>query len=175
MPQRYTDRVTDRAELLVRLCLIATIALTAGCDRDNHPGQIGKPAPEFALNDGLQTVDLAKLRGKVVVLSFWASWCAPCIEEMPSLELMQKQLPQIQVLAVASDEDFTEYQTYITTRHVHLLTVFDQKQTSNDLYGSFRFPETYVIDKTGVVRRKLVGPQDFTSPDMVEYLRKLAA
>jgi hypothetical protein len=94
---------------------------------------------------------------------------------MPSLELMQKQLPQVQVLAVASDEDFTEYQTYLTTHHVSLLTVFDQKQASNELYGSFRFPETYIIDKNGVVRRKLVGPQDFTSPDMVEYLKKLAA
>ncbi len=159
----------------MRLCVVAIIALTVGCDRDNHPGQIGKPAPEFALSDGMQSVDLAKFRGKVVVLSFWASWCAPCIEEMPSLELMQKELPQIQVLAVASDEDFTEYQSYITTRHVNLLTVFDQKQTSNALYGSFRFPETYIIDKTGVVRRKLVGPQDFTSPDLVEYLKKLAA
>ncbi len=175
MQKRYTNRATHRARLLMRLFVVAIIALTAGCDRDNHPGQIGKPAPEFALNDGLQSVDLAKFRGKVVVLSFWASWCAPCIEEMPSLELMQKELPQIQVLAVASDEDFTEYQTYIATRHVDLLTVFDQKQTSNELYGSFRFPETYIIDKNGVVRRKLVGPQDFTSPDMVEYLKKLAA
>jgi thiol-disulfide isomerase/thioredoxin len=151
------------------------IALTSACDRDNRPEQIGKPAPEFALNDGQRSVDLAKFRGRVVVLSFWASWCAPCIEEMPSLELMQRELPQVQVLAVASDEDFSEYQNYIATRHISLLTVFDQAQTSNALYGSFRFPETYIIDKNGVVRRKLIGPQNFTSPDIVDYLKKLAA
>jgi hypothetical protein len=58
---------------------------------------------------------------------------------------------------------------------VSLLTVFDGNQSSNALYGSFRYPESYVIDKNGVVRRKLIGPQDWTSPEIVEYLRKLAS
>jgi cytochrome c biogenesis protein CcmG/thiol:disulfide interchange protein DsbE len=58
---------------------------------------------------------------------------------------------------------------------VKLLTVFDKNQTSNALYGSFRFPETYIIDKKGFIRQKLVGPQDFTSPDMIKFLKKLAA
>jgi len=157
------------------LCAVAMIGLTAGCDRDNRPDQIGKPAPEFALNDGQRSVDLAKFRGRVVVLNFWASWCAPCIEEMPSLELMQRELPQVQVLGVDSDEEFSTYQSFIAARHVSVLTVFDQAQTSNALYGSFRYPETYIIDKKGVVRRKLIGPQDFTSADIIDYLKKLAA
>jgi cytochrome c biogenesis protein CcmG, thiol:disulfide interchange protein DsbE len=164
-----------RSRRALLLCAVAIIGLTSGCDRDNHPDQIGQPAPEFAISDGQQSVDLAKFRGRVVVLNFWASWCAPCIEEMPSLELMQRELPQVQVLAVDSDEEFSTYQSYIATRHVSLLTVFDQAQTSNALYGSFRFPETYIIDKKGVVRRKLIGPQDFTSPDIVDYVKKLAA
>jgi cytochrome c biogenesis protein CcmG/thiol:disulfide interchange protein DsbE len=129
----------------------------------------------FAVSDGLQSVDLAKLRGRVVVLNFWASWCAPCIEEMPSLEALQQQMPQVQVVLVASDETFTEYQTYLQRRPLKLLTVFDEKQASNALYGSFRYPETYIIDKQGVVRRKLIGPQDFSSPEIVNQLKKLAA
>jgi cytochrome c biogenesis protein CcmG/thiol:disulfide interchange protein DsbE len=166
---RYTNRWSGRSGLLIRLTAIAMVGLSSGCDRDSRPEQIGKLAPEFALNDGQQ------FRGRVVVLSFWASWCAPCIEEMPSLELMQKELPQVQVLAIASDEEFSEYQSYISAHHVALLTVFDQAQTSNALYGSFRYPETYIIDKKGVVRRKLIGPQDFTSPEMTAYLKKLSA
>jgi len=55
------------------------------------------------------------------------------------------------------------------------MTVFDQKQASNALYGSFRFPETYIIDKRGIVRRKLIGAQQFTNPDFVDYLKKLAS
>jgi thiol-disulfide isomerase/thioredoxin len=152
------------------LCLIAT-----GCDRDSRPHQLGRPAPLFSLNDGQHAVDLAKFRGKVVVLNFWASWCAPCIEEMPALVALQHELPQIQVVAVASDEDFAQYQTYIAQRHIDLTTVFDQSQKSNALYGSFRFPETYIIDKQGVIRRKLIGAQDFTSPDFIAYLKKLAS
>jgi cytochrome c biogenesis protein CcmG/thiol:disulfide interchange protein DsbE len=160
-----------RSGLLAILCC----ALVSGCDRDAHPRQIGREAPVFVVSDGQHSVNLANLRGKVVVLNFWASWCAPCIEEMPSLEALQHELPQIQVVAVDSDEEFTQYQNYIAQHHIDLMTVFDQKQASNALYGSFRFPETYVIDKQGVVRRKLIGAQEFTSPEFVSYLKKLAS
>jgi thiol-disulfide isomerase/thioredoxin len=146
----------------------------AGCDRGDHPGQIGKAAPEFAVHDEQRAVDLAKLRGHVVVLNFWASWCPPCLEELPSLEAMQHELPQVQVLAVSTDEDRAAYQEFLKQHHVDLLTVQDAAQTSNALYGTFRYPETYIIDKQGVVRRKLIGPQDFSSAEMVEYLKKLA-
>lgn len=164
-------RRTMRSALLV----ILSCALIAGCDRDARPRQIGNSAPVFTVSDGQHSVDLAQLRGKVVVLNFWASWCAPCIEEMPSLEALQHELPQIQIVAVASDEDFSQYQNYIVQHHVDLMTVFDQKQASNALYGSFRFPETYIIDKRGIVRRKLIGAQEFTSPEFVAYLTKLAS
>ncbi len=163
-----------RVRLLFVLAFATSCALS-GCDRGDHPGQVGRPAPLFAVSDGQRSVDLGKLRGRVVVLNFWATWCAPCIEELPSLEQMQQQLPQVQVVAVASDEPFDNYQAFLARRPVSLLTVFDATQSSNALYGSFRYPETYVIDKSGVVRRKLIGPQDWTSPEIVEYLRKLAA
>jgi cytochrome c biogenesis protein CcmG/thiol:disulfide interchange protein DsbE len=168
-------RAGSKAGWRMRWGMLAVAALGVGCDRGTHPGQIGKAAPVFAVSDGLQSVDLAKLRGRVVVLNFWASWCAPCIEEMPSLEALQQQMPQVQVVLVASDETFTEYQTYLQRRPLKLLTVFDEKQASNALYGSFRYPETYIIDKQGVVRRKLIGPQDFSSPEIVNQLKKLAA
>ncbi len=164
-----------RQTLRSGLLAILGCALVTGCDRDARPRQIGNPAPVFALNDGQHSVDLAKLRGKVVILNFWASWCAPCIEEMPSLMALQHQLPQIQIVAVDSGEDFSQYQNYIVQHHIDLMTVFDQNQTSNALYGSFRFPETYIIDKRGIVRRKMIGAQEFTSPDFINYLKKLAS
>jgi hypothetical protein len=86
-----------------------------------------------------------------------------------------EKLPQVQVVAVASMEDFSEYETYLSRRPVSLLSVYDGQQRSNALYGSFRFPETYIIDKQGLVRRKLVGAQEFSSPEMLEYLQKLAS
>ena len=155
------------------LLILLTCTLATGCDRGTLSDQIGRKAPIFSINDGQHAVDLQSLQGKVVILNFWASWCAPCVEEMPSLQAFQQQMPQVQVVAVASDEDFAKYQRYVAQQHLSLLTVFDQNQTSNKLYGSFRFPETYVIDKRGIIRRKFIGPQDFTSPSFLKYIQKL--
>jgi cytochrome c biogenesis protein CcmG/thiol:disulfide interchange protein DsbE len=149
--------------------------LVAGCDRGSRPGQIGQAAPLFALNDGVESVDMANLRGQVVVLNFWATWCGPCIEELPSLTAMQAELPQVKVVAVSTDEDERAYQEFLVKHPVHLLSVRDSAQKSNALYGSERFPETFIIDKTGVVRRKFIGAQNWTSPEIVSYLKKLAA
>jgi cytochrome c biogenesis protein CcmG/thiol:disulfide interchange protein DsbE len=150
-------------------------ALLAGCDRGNHPGQIGQPAPLFALKDGSQSLDLAKLRGHVVVLVFWATWCGPCIEELPSLTEMQQALPQVRVVTVSTDEDADAYKRFMTTHQVDLFSVRDGPNGANALYGSFVYPETYVIDKAGIVRRKFIGAQDWTSPEIVDFLKKLSA
>ena len=158
-----------RAGLLIFL----TCTLATGCDRGTLSDQIGRTAPVFSINDGEHAVDLQSLQGKVVVLNFWASWCAPCVEEMPSLQAFQNQTPGVQVVAISSNEAFAKYQHYVAQQHLTLLTVFDENQTSNKLYGSFKFPETYIIDKRGIIRRKLIGPQDFTSPSFLKYIQKL--
>jgi cytochrome c biogenesis protein CcmG, thiol:disulfide interchange protein DsbE len=160
---------------LGRIAAVLLVGLVAGCDRGEHPGQLLKPAPEFTVNDGQRTVDLGKYRGRVVVLNFWATWCAPCIEELPSLEAMQAQVPEVQLIGVATDEDSGAYWNFLKQRPVRFLSVLDSAQKSNALYGSYRFPETYVIDKQGVVRRKFIGPQEWTSPEIEDYLKKLAA
>lgn len=159
----------------VALLSACAAASTVGCDRGDHPEQLGRPAPEFVVHDAQRTVDLAKLRGKVVVLNFWASWCAPCLEELPSLEALQHALPQVVVLAVSTDDDSGAYQNFLLQHRVDLLTVQDAAQDSNRLYGTYRFPETYVIDKDGVIRRKYIGPQEFMSPEIVGSLKRLAA
>ena len=127
------------------------------------------------MKDADRTVSLQSLRGQVVVLNFWATWCPPCVEEMPSLVQMQHQLKDkgVTVLAVSLDEDARQYRTFLDKNHVDLLTVRDPQQKSNELYGTFKFPETYVIDRQGVLRRKFIGAVDWTKPDILEYLAKL--
>lgn len=160
-------------------CSIAALALLVagciGCDRGSHPEQLNRPAPEFAISDGQRSIDLNHYRGRVVVLNFWASWCGPCLEELPTLQALQQQLPGVQILAISTDEDPTAYQHFLVDHGVTLLTVRDAAQHSNSLYGTFRYPETYVIDKTGIIRRKFIGPQDWTSPEIVSYLKKLSS
>jgi len=154
------------------LAALLTTAL-AGCDRNNQPGNIGKPAPEFVIGDGSQSVDLAKLRGRIVVLNLWATWCAPCVEELPSLLELQRRNPQIAVVGIAMDEDPEVYKRFLIQHHVDLLTVRDADQRINALYGTVQIPETYIIDRNGIIRRKLVDAQDWTSPEITDYLSKL--
>jgi cytochrome c biogenesis protein CcmG/thiol:disulfide interchange protein DsbE len=156
---------------------LASIALgmllVSGCDRGDHPGRIGKAAPQFVLNDGTRTIDLSKLRGRVVVLNLWATYCAPCIEELPSLLEMQKRMPEIAVVAVSIDQDPDVYHKFLLDHHVDLLTVRDEEMRVNALYGTAQIPETYIIDRQGIVRRKFVSAQDWTSPEIMSFLAKL--
>lgn len=157
--------------LLGLMCLLPV----PGCDRGQQPGQIGQPAPLFTVSDGEHSVDLRQLRGKVVVLNFWASWCPPCAAETPSLAALHRDLPQVELLGVSFDEDHAAYNRFLTRYGVNFPTVNDVQGNANKLYGSTRPPETYIIDKAGIIRRKFIGPQDWTSPEIEDYLRKLAA
>jgi peroxiredoxin len=172
----YSSKLTTRARrttvaAILALCTAATI----GCDRNDQPRQLGRTAPNFTVTDSQHTVSLASYRGHVVLLNFWASWCGPCLEELPSLEALHQQMPDVQILGVSIDTDTEAYQQFLTLHHVDFLTVVDPAQQSNALYGTYRPPETYIIDKQGVIRRKFIGPQDWTSPEIVSMLRRLTA
>jgi thiol-disulfide isomerase/thioredoxin len=153
--------------------LAFTVFLAAGCDRGSHPGNIDRPAPQFVLSDGSKTVDLSKLRGRVVVLNLWATWCAPCIEELPSLLALQQKMPNLAIVAVSWDQDPVAYRRFLAEHNVDLLTVRDENHVVDSLYGTVQIPETYIIDRQGVLRRKFVNAQDWTSPEITSYLAKL--
>jgi len=156
------------------LLFVLAATLLAGCNRSSHPGLVGTLAPDFTVQDADRKVTLHDLRGKIVVLNFWATWCPPCVEEMPSLVKMQSELnDRVVVLAVSVDDDERSYRTFLKKNNVDLLTVRDPQQKSNELYGTFKFPETYIIDRNGVVQRKFIGPVDWTSADITGYLNKL--
>jgi thiol-disulfide isomerase/thioredoxin len=159
---------------VANLVLVAFFLTATACNRGSHPELIGHAAPDFTVSDSQRTVSLHDYKGKVVVLNFWATWCAPCIEELPSLIQMQHDLGnKVTVLAVATDQDFDAYQRFVQTRHVDLLTVNDGAAKSSSEYGTWGWPETYIIDKKGKVRRKFIGPVEWTSPVIVSYLEKL--
>jgi cytochrome c biogenesis protein CcmG, thiol:disulfide interchange protein DsbE len=127
------------------------------------------------VRDSDRSVTLSQLKGQIVVLNFWATWCPPCIEEMPSLVQMQQRMKDkgIVVLAVSVDASESQYHQFLKDHNVNLLSVRDADQKSNALYGTAKFPETYIIDRSGIVRRKFIGAVDWTEPDVIEYLGKL--
>jgi len=132
-------------------------------------------APDFTVQDADHTVSLSELRGKIVVLNFWATWCPPCVEEMPSLVSMQQRMKDkgVTVLAVSVDADAEAYHHFLKNYKIDLLTVRDAQQKAPTLYGTFKWPETYIIDRNGIVRRKFIGAVDWNSREVAEFLAKM--
>ena len=149
--------------------------LLAGCYRGSRPPRIGTAAPDFTVQDADRTVTLRDLHGKVVVLNFWATWCAPCVEEMPSLVQLQQRFKDkgLSVVGVSIDVDGDAYRKFLKDYKIDFVTVRDPDQKTSSLYGSFKWPETYIIDRDGIVRRKFIGPVEWSQPEIVDFLSKL--
>jgi cytochrome c biogenesis protein CcmG/thiol:disulfide interchange protein DsbE len=154
------------------ICLALAIAAT-GCDRGSHPQEIGKPAPDFTVTDDTSSMHLASYRGKIVLLNFWASWCTPCIVELPSLQQFHREHPEYPILAVSIDEDEGAYRRFLVQRHVDFTTVWDPKQTASTKYGTTGWPETFVIDRQGQIRRRFIGATDWNDPEILRFLKTL--
>jgi cytochrome c biogenesis protein CcmG, thiol:disulfide interchange protein DsbE len=147
------------------------LLVLSACYSGTRAPRIGSAAPDFTVED----VTLSKLHGQIVVLNFWATWCPPCVEEMPSLVEMQRRMKDkgVTVLAVSIDEDESAYHKFVKDHGVNLLTVRDPQQRTPNLYGTHGWPETYIIDRQGVVRRKFIGAVDWTDPEVTTFLSKL--
>jgi len=140
-------------------------------------------APNFTIQDSDRSVTLSQLRGKIVVLNFWATWCPPCVDEMPSLEHLQKRFQgkDVTVLAVSLDDDGNDYHKFLKDHHIDLLTVRESGQKTDtgviapvsSQYGTFKVPETYIIDRNGMIRRKFIGEVNWGQQEIMEYLSRL--
>jgi cytochrome c biogenesis protein CcmG, thiol:disulfide interchange protein DsbE len=161
-----------KARILASLCL-AFVLGAGGCDRGSHPSEIGRPAPDFDVSDGSSSIHLASYRGRVVLLNFWASWCAPCIVELPSLQQFHHEHPDYPILAVSIDEDPGAYHRFLIQRHVDFITVRDPQQIAAGKYGTTGWPETFVIDRQGRIRRRFIGATNWNDPEILRFLKTL--
>jgi thiol-disulfide isomerase/thioredoxin len=155
------------------LLLILPLALLSACNRGAHPVQLNQRAPDFTVSDGSTSVHLASYRGHPVLLNFWWSNCAPCIEELPSLLELHREMPNLVILAVSIDEDPTAYSSFIARHHIDLITVRDPNQTAPGLFHTDMWPESYAINEKGYIERKFVGAQDWSSPEIRGFLKHL--
>jgi cytochrome c biogenesis protein CcmG/thiol:disulfide interchange protein DsbE len=150
--------------------------------RQGEPGAAGRKAPEFTfLLDGKPT-SLSSLNGKVIVLNFWATWCPPCVDEMPSLNRLHARLQPVggMVLGVSVDEDAAAYENFLREYGIGFPNLRDPAKEISQNYGSVMYPETYILTVpkgggTPTIQRKIIGPQEWDRPDWFDYLQKLAA
>jgi cytochrome c biogenesis protein CcmG, thiol:disulfide interchange protein DsbE len=155
--------------------LLLSMSLLTGCDTGTRPPRIGNPAKEFSVQDSDRKVSLDQFRGQIVVLNFWATWCPPCLEELPSLMTMQERMRGrgVVVVGVSIDVDQDAYHRFLKQEGINFLTVRDPQQKVAGLYGTTGWPETYIIDRQGVLRRKFVGAVDWNEPEIVQFLSRL--
>jgi peroxiredoxin len=139
--------------------------------------KIGTPAPPFTLPvHGGGSVDLASLKGHVVVVNFWATWCPPCVAEMPSLDRLHRALSRdgLVVLGVSVDEDEPALAAFIEKGGLTLKVLRDPGATvAAGPYRTTGYPETFVIDAAGVIRETYVGPADWDTPEALDHFRRL--
>jgi thiol-disulfide isomerase/thioredoxin len=138
------------------IVVMAGCASTAGSVRGPRQ-EVGAPMPELVLNrfDGGQEMNVSSLKGKVVLLDLWASWCEPCKEEMPVLDEMAARLRArgVEIIAVSVDEDRAAAEAFVRGRPQWALTlVHDPRGKIPALLQPAKMPTSYVIDATGVVR-----------------------
>lgn len=143
-----------------------------------EPLTVGKEAPNFSLPDlNDKPVQLSDYRGKVVFLNFWATWCKPCQEEMPSMEQLYKKYEKdgLVILAVSIDRVTTkkDVPTFVKNMSLTFPVLIDSWGQTDKRYKLMGVPETYVIDQVGILREKVIGPRDWTRTDNLKVIDQL--
>ena len=167
-------KTNNALKALLLLLTAAFVAVIAFSLRDTSAKEGGK-APQFSITtDDGRHVTATSFGGKVLILNFWATWCAPCIQEIPSLDQFQKEFANngVVVLAVSVDKNPQKYRNFLDHVHVSFDTARDPDANLSAEYGTFQYPESYII-KDGRVVRKIPNAENWLSDDMKQYVQSL--
>lgn len=180
----------------VRLLIVLLLSTLISCDRKTESGvnpearikggmdisnveapRIGFRAPNFTLNDlNGRKVSIADMRGRVVLINFWATWCGPCKVEMPSMNSLYNDLKgkDFELLAISSDVQGEKVvKPYITKGGFSFPVLIDSSFKVNGDYGIIGIPTTFIVDKDGMITHKILGPRDWNSPEARELIKRI--
>ncbi|HZU06784.1 MAG TPA: TlpA disulfide reductase family protein [Chloroflexota bacterium] len=156
--------------------LLALLAIAVACGQPAAAARLGSPAPDFALQnvDGT-TVRLSELRGKPVVVNFWATWCAPCREEMPAMQEVYEQYRDrgLVILAVNMEEDVRLVRRWIEQGGFTFTFLLDSEGELVKRYNVTAAPTSYFIGRDGVIRDLKLGA--LSRSEMQAKVEKLLA
>lgn len=164
-----------RNPALAALLLFFLFSFPCGAGESPKP-EVGKPAPDFTVTtlSGAK-VRLQELRGKVVFVNLWATWCPPCREEMPSMVRLYQAMRAkgVEIVAVSEDRDRGALEKFVKRQGVTFPVALDQDKRVYGLYRATGVPETHLIDRQGIIRHSQIGPFDWTSPGVVQAVEDL--
>ncbi len=159
----------------IGLLAIALVAVVAGTLQEKVI-ETGDRAPAFSIKtDQGREITPTNFGGKLLVLNFWASWCQPCVEEVPSLnEFARKYAGQgVVTLGISIDHNEKLYGDFVRRYNLAFQTARDPEATISGSYGTFKVPETYIIDRNGKVVQKIVGPQNWSDAAYLNFFQTL--
>jgi peroxiredoxin len=160
--------------------ILATVALFCGCasTRTDHALREGDRAASFAIttDQGKRINSNTPGGDSLLVLNFWETSCIPCVAELPSLSAFEHKFrsKHVIVLAVSGDEDVQKYGRFLRDHQIVLDTYRDPARGISKSFGTFMFPETYIIQR-GRIIRKVVGAIDWMNDDISSFIGKRLA
>jgi peroxiredoxin len=160
----------------IGVLLVALILVIAGRFQADHVTDVGDTAPAFSIaTDQGHTITPTSFGGRVLVLNFWATWCAPCVEEVPSLSEFQKRMAGsgVVVVGVSVDKNPKLYSDFLRRFNPTFQTARDPNESIANSYGTYKYPETYVIDRNGKVVQKVIGSRNWMDPDNISSFQSL--
>ena len=160
----------NRKILAITVVLLAVVFSTFSAAADKQK------AADFSLKDlAGRTVSLSAMKGKVVLLNFWATWCPSCVSEMPSLNRLYKEMKShgLEIIAVSTDGSASSVRDFRKTHGLLFPVVIDDDREATRLYHVFSLPTSFLIDKDGFVVEKFYGEYDWTSQQMKGKIEKL--
>ncbi|MBL4904053.1 MAG: TlpA family protein disulfide reductase [Desulfocapsa sp.] len=159
---------------LTMLFICSSLMLLTGCGSAPEGARVGKPAPDFTLVDRQgKSWTLSELKGQVVFVNFWATWCAPCREEMPSMQRLYEKMPKdtFKMLAILNNDDPALADSFATKLGLTMPILDDQANNVGVKYGITGIPETFIINKNGIIVRKFLGPAQWSLPRFTRMLK----
>ncbi|HKZ46092.1 MAG TPA: TlpA disulfide reductase family protein [Thermodesulfobacteriota bacterium] len=183
-PSTKNKGLSSKAAIAVVVAIIVSVVLLiiAGQRHKFEPVLEGKTAPDFTLPQigslGGKMVKLSDYKGKVVFVNFWATWCKPCEEEMPSMQVMyvalKKQYPNFEILAVSIDKgDPDIVESFAKKYEVTFPILHDRNGKIKEIYKTTGVPETFIIDQNGIIAEKVWGPRDWSKHGSIRTIVEL--
>ncbi len=179
---------TYRAQKLIKptfyICWVIVAVWSIGCNEQSNNQSVAKDAVDLELTRVDQTkFKLSEHKGKAFVLNFWASWCPPCLDELPSLiefaKIAKKEM-KLDVIAVSMDDEWSDVESLFkklklgSIKDSPIQIVKDDQIMSTKGYGTTKFPETFFINKEFKIQRRFIGSQNWISPSLLRWMAEHA-
>jgi peroxiredoxin len=171
MSSPKTERLLRAAIVLLTFTFVFVIATTLR----ERVVTVGDSAPDFSITaDSGRTITAANFGGRLLVLNFWATWCPPCVDEVPSLEDLARKLDgtDLRLLAVSVDDDWATIRRFFPKGSA-IGVLLDTSHDIPKKFGTEKFPESFLIDAAGRVRYYFINKRDWSRPEAVACLESL--